>query len=59
MQLTSTQNADDPPAFALELEVEHTEAGHRWWQAIHMPKGALLELLSLLRYTAEKEGLGK
>ena len=59
MQITSTQNADDPPEFQLELEVQHTELGERWWQGITMPKGALLQLLSLLQYTAKKEGLTK
>ena len=55
MQITSTQEAEDPPQFQLELEVEHAELRERWWQGITMPKGALLQLLSLLEYTAKKE----
>lgn len=57
MQITATQEVDDPPQFELELEVQHAESGQRWWQGVTFPKGALVQLSSLLDYTLKKENL--
>ncbi len=54
---TTTQVADDPPTLHLVLDVEHAETGHIWRMQLAFTKPKWIELMQLLDYAADTEGV--
>ena len=57
MQAMTIQVEDDPPELELILDVEHADTGHIWRQSLRLTKAKWVELMQLLDFVADTEGV--
>jgi hypothetical protein len=57
MMTTTYRKVPDPPEVLLVLDVIHDDTKHEWRQAVRFNRTRFEQLIRLLHYTAQEEGI--
>ena len=57
VEAVTVQHGDDPPTLMLRIEVTHAETGVSWKQSLTFTRQQWVDLMRLLNYACENEGV--